>query len=91
MGDFKNLKEALTKMNEIYMNFLSNNNHLLEVTKIYHHALRREEYGVERIGRKLEVAYVSLESTHKDLQESKLQIYQLLKELVVHHLSSCME
>ena len=39
----------------------------------------------------MEVAYVSLERTQKDIQESKLYIYQLQKELNVPHLSTFME
>ena len=69
LGDFEILKESMDKMNESYMKLLSDRNHLLEVTKIYHHALRREEDEVERIGNELDVAWVSLESTQKDIQE----------------------
>ena len=39
----------------------------------------------------MEVAYVSLNTTQKDIQESKLKIYQIQKELDVSHLSSCMQ
>ena len=39
----------------------------------------------------MEVAYVSLGSTQKDLQDSKLHIYQLHEELSMSHFPSCME
>ena len=81
----------MENMKEIYMNFPSDRNHVLEVTKIYHHALIRREDEAEMLGNELEVACVYLESTQKDLQEPNLQIYQLQKELDVPHLSSCME
>ena len=69
LRDLETLKEVLENMKEIYMNFLSDRNHLLELTKIYHHALRREEDEVEMIASELEDACVSLESTQKDIQE----------------------
>ena len=46
--------------------------HPLEVTKIYHHALRREEDEAKRIGSELEATYVSLGSNEKDIQDSNL-------------------
>ena len=69
LGYFETLKEVVDKMKESYMNFLSDRNHLLEVTKIYHHALRREEYEEKRLVNDLGDAYVSLERTQKTLQE----------------------
>ena len=67
LGDFETLTEAVNKLKESYLNLLSNSYHFLEVTKIYHHALKREEDKEERIGNKLEVAYVYLESIQKAL------------------------
>ena len=79
MEDLETIKEAIDKMKEIYMNLLSDRNHLLELTNIYHHALRKEEDVIEeRLGRKLEPAYDSLENTEIALKESKLHISQLL-------------
>ena len=72
LGYFETLKEVVEKIKESYMNFLSCRNHLLEVTKIYHHALIREEDEAEGIGNELEVSNVSLECTQKALQESNL-------------------
>ena len=87
MGDLQTLKEEIVNMNENYMNLLSDRNHLLELTNIYHHALRKEEDVIEeRLGRKLEPAYDSLENTEIALKESKLHISQLQKELNVPHL-----
>ena len=91
MGDFETLKEAMDKMKEKYKNLISDRNNLLEVKKTHHNAIKREEYEEERLGYELKYAYVSLESTQKDIQESKLQLYKLQKELYVPHLSSCME
>ena len=68
MGDFENIKQAMEKMKEIYMNLLFDRNDLLEMTKIYHHALRKEEDEAERLGIELEVAYGSLERTRRALQ-----------------------
>ena len=72
LRDLETLKEAIYKMKESYMNMLSDRNHLLEMTNIYHHALRKEEDEVESIGSELEATYGSLESTQRALQESKL-------------------
>ena len=68
------------------MNFLSYINHILEMANGYHHALKKEEDEVERIGSEVEVAYGSLEITQRYIQESKLQTYQLQKVLNVPHL-----
>ena len=65
--------------------------HILDVNKIYHHALRREEDEAKNIGGDLEAINVSLESIEKDLQDSKLHIYEIQKYLNAPHLSSCME
>ena len=54
-------------MKESYMKFPSYRNNLLEVTKIYHHDLRREEDEVERLGSELEATHVSLKITQKSL------------------------
>ena len=73
------------------MNLFSNKDHLLMMAEMYHSALKKEEEESERLSNELEITSNSLRSTQRSLQESKLQIYQLQKELKVSHLSFCME
>ena len=91
LGGLETLKESIEKMKERYINTLSDRNHLLEMTDIYHHTLRKEEDEAKRIGRKLEAAYGSLEGTQRYLKESNLYTYQLQNDLIMSHLSCCME
>ena len=51
LGGLETLKESIEKMKERYINTLSDRNHLLEMTDIYHHTLRKEEDEAKRIGR----------------------------------------
>ena len=82
------MKEGMAKMKERYMNLLSDREYLLMVAEMYHSALKKEE---ENITNKLEITNNLLKSTQRSLQDSKLQIFQLQKELKVSHLSCCME
>ena len=85
------LKEGMDNMNEIYMNLLYEIYHLLMVAEMYHCAVKKEEEESKRLTNKLEITNDLLKSTQRSLEESKLQICQLQKELKVSHLSCCME
>ena len=61
------------------------------VDEMYHSALKKEEEKSENITTKLEITNNLLKSTQISLQDSKLQIFQLQKELKVSHFSCCME
>ena len=78
-------------MKERYMNLLSNRDHLLMVSKMYDSVVKKEEEGSESLTNKLEITSNFLKSTQRSLQESKLQTYQLQKELRMSHLSCCLE
>ena len=58
---------------------------------MYHSTLEKEEEESERLANKLEITNELLKSTQRFLQESKLQICQLQRELKVSPLSCCME
>ena len=73
------------------MNLLSNRDHLIMMAEMYHSALKKEEEESERLTNKLEITSELLKSTQRSLQESKLHICQIQKELKVSHLSCCME
>ena len=90
LGNFETLKEEVSKIKESDTNLFSYRNNLFEVTKIYHHALKREENEAKILSSELDSTYVSWESTQKALQESKLQIYQIQKVFNVPHLLSYM-
>ena len=85
------LKEGISKMKESYVNLLSDRDHLFMVAKMYHNALKKEEEESDRLTHELEIISNSLKRTQKYLQESKLQNYQIQKELRMSHLSCCME
>ena len=73
------------------MKLISDIEYLLMVAEMYHSALKKEEEKSENITNKLEITSNLLKSTQRFLQESKLQICQLQKELKVSRLSCCME
>ena len=73
------------------MSLLSNRDHLLLVDEMYHSVVKKEEEESERLTNKLYITSNFLKSTQRSLQESKLQIYKIQKELKVSHLSCCME
>ena len=73
------------------MNLISDREYLLMVLEMYHSALKKEEEKSENLTNKLEITSNLLKRTQRSLQESKLQIFQLQKELKVSHLSCCME
>ena len=73
------------------MNLLSGRYHLLMMADMYHIALKKEEEESDMLTHELEITSNSLKSTQRSLQESKLQNYQLQKELRMSHLSCCME
>ena len=77
-------------MKERYANLLSNRYHLLMVAKMYHSAFKKEEES-DSLTHELDIAGNSVNTTQISLQESKLQTYQLQKELILSHLSRCME
>ena len=77
----------MSKMKESYMNLLSDRYHLVMVVEMYHCAVKKEEEELERLTNKLEITNNLLNSTQRSLQESKLQIFQLQKDLKVPHLS----
>ena len=81
----------MAKMNEGYMNLLSDRDHLLMVAEMYNCALKKEEEVYERIHSKWEATCDSLKRTQESLQNLRLHIYQLIKELNVPHPPSCME
>ena len=85
------LKEGMTKMKESYMNLLSDRDHLLTMTEMYHSVVKKEEEEVERLTNKLEITIDLLKSTQISLRESKLQICQLQNDLKMSHLSCFME
>ena len=64
------LKEGMSKMREIYMNLLSDRDHLLMMDEMYHSALKKEEEESERLANKLEITSDLLKSTQRFLQES---------------------
>ena len=80
----------MAKLNERYANLLSDRDHLLMVAEMYHSAFKKEEES-DRLTHELEITSNSLNTTQRSLQESKLQTYQLQKELIMSHLSCCME
>ena len=61
------------------------------MAEMYHTALKKEEEEYDRLTHELEITSNSLKSTQRSLQESKLQKYQLQKELRMSHLSCFME
>ena len=67
-------------MKEGYMNLLSDRDHLLIVSEMYHCTVKKEEAESERLTNKLEITNELLKRTQISLQESKLQISQLQKE-----------
>ena len=73
------------------MNLLSDRDHFLMVAEMYHCVVKKEEEESERLNNKLEITSDLLKSTQRSLQYSKLQIFQLQKDLKVSHLSCCME
>ena len=73
------------------MKLLSDRDHLLMVDEMYHCAFKKEVEESERIHRKWEATYDSLKRTQESLQESRLQIDQLRKELNVPQPPYCME
>ena len=77
------LKEGMAKMKESYVNLLFDRDHLFMVVEMYHSALKREEEESERFTNKLETTSDLLNSTQIFLQELKLQIYQIQRELKV--------
>ena len=81
----------MEKMKESYINLIYDREHLLMVAEMYHCAVKKEEEELERLTNKLKITSNFLKSTQRSLQESKLQICQLQKELKVSHLSWCME
>ena len=85
------LKEGMDNMKESCVNLVSDIYDIFMVAEMYHSALKKEEEESDRISHELEITTNSLESTKTSLQESKLQIYHLRKELKVSHLSRCME
>ena len=72
--------EGISKMKESYVNLLSERDHLLIMAEMYHSALKEEEE-FDRLTHELEITSNSLKSTQRSLQESKLQICQIQKEL----------
>ena len=79
-------KEGMDKMKENYMNLLSDMYHLIMMYYMYHGALKKEEEESERLANKLEITSNLLKSIQISLQDSKLQIFQLQKELKVSHI-----
>ena len=73
-------------MKEIYVNLLSDRDHLLMMAEIYHSALKKEEEESDRLTHELNITCNSLKRTQRSLRESKLQIYHLQKELNASHL-----
>ena len=85
------LKEGMDKMKEIYMNLIYDREHLLMVAEMYHCAFERETQESERLHSKWEATYDSLKRTQEALQELRLQIDQIQRDLNVPHPPSCME
>ena len=77
------LKEGMAKLKERYMNLISNKEHLLMVAEMYHCAFKRETQEYERIHSKWEATYDSLKRTQEALQDSRLQIDQIQRDLNV--------
>ena len=67
------------------MNLISDREHLLMVVEMYHCAIERETQESERLHIKWEATYDSLKRTQESLQESRLQIDLLQKDLNVPH------
>ena len=64
------LIEGMAKMKEIYVNLISDRDHLLMVAEMYHHALKQEEEEYDRLTHELEITSNSLKSTQRYIQES---------------------
>ena len=73
------------------MDLLYDIDHLFMVDEMYQSALKKEEEESDRLTHELEITSNSLKSIQIYLQESKLQTYELQKELRMSHLSCCME
>ena len=63
------IKEVMDKTKEIYMNLLSDRDHLLIMAEMYHCAVKKEEEELERLTNKLEITNDLLKSTQRSLQE----------------------
>ena len=85
------LKEGMSKMKESYMNLIFDREHILMVAEMYHCAFERETKESERLHSKWEATYDSLKRTQEALQESRLQIDQIQRDLNVPHPPYCME
>ena len=73
------------------MKLLFGRDHILMIFEMYHCAFNKETKESERLHSKWEATYDSLKRNQEALQESRLQIDQLQRELNVPHPSSCME
>ena len=85
------VKEGMSKMKESYMNLISDREHLLMVAEMYHCAFERETQESRRLHSKWEATYDSVKRTQEALQESRLQIDQIQRDLNVPHPPYCME
>ena len=57
------LKEGMVKIKEIFMNLLSDRDHLLMMSEMYHRAFKKEAKESERIHSKWEATYDSFKRT----------------------------
>ena len=73
------------------MNLISDREHLLIVSEMYHCAFTRKTKESKRIHSKWEATYDSLKRTQEALQDSRLYIDQIQRDLNVPHPPYCME
>ena len=74
LEEYIEIKECMSKIKYIYVNLLSDRDHLLMVAEMSHCALERETQEFERIHSKWEAIYDSLKITKEYIQESRLEI-----------------
>ena len=91
MGECIALKEGMAKMKENYVNLVLDRDHLLMKDDMYHSALNKEDEESKRLANKLEITSDLMKSTQRFLQELKLNICKLQRDLKVSPLLCFME
>jgi hypothetical protein len=81
MDDFHTLRERVTMMRADYQQLLMDRDYLLEVGKMYHRALRKQELEVDRLTHELESTRGFLKGTQVALQESESNQRSFLRRL----------
>jgi hypothetical protein len=81
MDDFHTLRERMTMTRGDHQQLLMERDYLLEVSEMYHRALREQELEVDKLTHELESTQGFLRGTQTSLQESNSRSEEILEEI----------